>query len=250
MRSSLNPSPATLSWRIRLPYAFSDVHPVAGEIHFGSVVGLDISGDLLAARARVDVASNVLAATASRTVAPSGRGWSTTCQELVAAPERLVYRTGKWHRDSGRTMRSRRSYNPKRQLLSARDAIEARAFLNGLGLRATYKGNPEHKRNPGDFGLTPSSCPRPDKTLCDGVGIWSRADATQLLRQGFELGLVSKQRRNTWPQNVWMTTNEGEILEAQLENQDTGSYHGYPMPSNDPFREIVVARLKEVHGRE
>jgi hypothetical protein len=32
----------------------------------------------------------------------------------------------------------------------------------------------------------------------------------------------------------------GERLEAQLEGN--GVYHGYPLPENDPFRDVVLRR--------
>jgi len=63
-----------------------------------------------------------------------------------------------------------------------------------------------------------------------------------LLRKGIRKGLVSRQKRDGWPQNVWSVTSEGEPLEAQLEG--SGVYHGYPMPENDPFRDDVLKRLK------
>jgi hypothetical protein len=40
---------------------------------------------------------------------------------------------------------------------------------------------------------------------------------------------------------------EGVPLEAQLENAANGTYHGYPMPEEDPFREIVKAAWKAAH---
>jgi len=103
-----------------------------------------------------------------------------------------------------------------------------------------YSGSPEHKRNPGDFGLTPPSGPRPGKTLCDQVEIYSRAEALALLKAGVQHGTFSAQERDGWPQNVWAVTEKGEPLEAQLEGQ--GAYHGYPMPEADPFREKVLER--------
>jgi hypothetical protein len=78
------------------------------------------------------------------------------------------------------------------------------------------------------------------KTLCDNVGIFSRSAALDLLRDGFRRGLVSRQQRDGWPQNVWAITPAGEPLEAQLEGN--GVYHGYPMPENDPFRGVVLKR--------
>jgi hypothetical protein len=109
---------------------------------------------------------------------------------------------------------------------------------------ARYGGNPEHKRNPGDFGLDPPSSPRPGKTLCDVVEIHNRATALALLRTGLRKGLFSVQERSGWPQNVWAVTGDGEPLEAQLEGE--GVYHGYPMPQDDPFREDVLARWNQL----
>ena len=103
-----------------------------------------------------------------------------------------------------------------------------------------YGGNPEHKRSPGDFGLTPPASPRPLKTLCDQVHIFTRSEATRLLRAGFKKGLFSVQERNGWPQNVWAVTDAGQPLEAQLESD--GQYHGYPMQEADPFCKEVLDR--------
>lgn len=117
-------------------------------------------------------------------------------------------------------------------------------MLQDLAERVRYGGNPEHKRNPGDFGLTPSARLRADKTACNEVGITERRVALRLLREGIRKGLVSDQARGPeqFPQNVWAVTEDGYPLEAQLENPGTGSYHGYPMPVADPFREVVVER--------
>lgn len=133
-------------------------------------------------------------------------------------------------------MRARKAYNPKRRLSEANLALAPP--LDTL----RYSGNPEHKRNPGDFGLDPPSSPRLGKTLCDGVGIFRRADALSLLKSGFALGLVSVQTRHGWPQNVWAVTADGKPVEAQLDSE--GSYHGYPMPQGDPFREEILARWR------
>jgi hypothetical protein len=137
-------------------------------------------------------------------------------------------------------MHRRRAFNPKRRVC---DEIEARTrleALNDAGAVPSYGRNPEHKRNPGDFGLDPPSSPRLGKTLCDAVRIYTRAKARALLLAGLSRGLFSVQSRGLWPQNVWVVTDEGEPLEAQLESD--GRYHGYPMPEGDPFREEVLAR--------
>src|SRR5437899_5565844 len=75
--------------------------------------------------------------------------------------------------------------------------------LNELSQKATYTGNPAHKKNAGDYGLHPPSSPREGKTLCDPVGITKVSRALSLLRKAISMGLVSVQERNGWPQNVW-----------------------------------------------
>ena len=121
------------------------------------------------------------------------------------------------------------------------------AALKQLARRVGYGGNPEHKIDPGDFGLTPPSLPesdksKSDKSKCDWAGIARRSDALRLLRAGIRRGLVSEQRRGDYPQNVWSVTDEGYPMEAQLENRETGTYHGYPMPETDPFRDTILKR--------
>jgi hypothetical protein len=72
--------------------------------------------------------------------------------------------------------------------------------------------------------------------------VFSVAQALAVLREGIRRGLVSEQQRNGFPQNVWAVTPDGIPLEAQLENSESGIYHGYPIPENDPFRDAVLAR--------
>jgi hypothetical protein len=113
-----------------------------------------------------------------------------------------------------------------------------------VAARVRYAGSPDHKRAPGDFGLTPPASPRRGASLCDGV-VDRKADAQRLLCEGAKNGLVSEQKRNGWPQNIWSVTDAGFPLEAQLENQEAGTYHGYPMPMTDPFREEVLKAWKK-----
>jgi hypothetical protein len=121
-------------------------------------------------------------------------------------------------------MRRRTSFNPKRSLLPVSPEAATVERLRRLACTAKYGGNPEHKRDPGDFGLTPPSLPRMGKTLCDSVGVFSRAEALRWLREGLKRGVVSRQDRGGWPQNVWAVTEDGQPLEAQLEGE--GRYHG------------------------
>ena len=133
-----------------------------------------------------------------------------------------------------------RTFNPKRQLCPVTAFQGRQAELSAQFAKARYSGNAEHKRNPGDFGLSPPLGPRPNKTLCDLVGIYTRHEALELLRRGVQRGLFSFQQRDGWPQNVWAVTHKGEPLEAQHEGD--GIYHGYPMAENDPFRDKVLER--------
>lgn len=136
-------------------------------------------------------------------------------------------------------MQARRGrFNSKRRIRSLEE-------LEGMDLvflsdRVVYCGNPVHKRNPGDFGLSPPAGPRPGKSLCDTAALFEKAVAGELLKEGVRRGLVSLQSNNGWPQNIWAVTDDGVALEAQLENRETGAYHGYPMPPTDPFVELVM----------
>jgi len=132
------------------------------------------------------------------------------------------------------------NYNTKRQLADLRQWPPIR--LEQLGQRLNYGGNPEHKRNPGDFGLTPPSGARIGKMLCDEVGVFHRQEALQLLRAGVTAGLISERCVNIWPQNI-SAVRDGCVLEAQLEQSETGTYHGYPLQPEDPFSELVLQRL-------
>ncbi len=136
--------------------------------------------------------------------------------------------------------RSRDRFNWKRHIRQGSDP----GYLSELAGKITYGGNPEHKRNPGDFGLTPPSQPRPNKSLCDAVNIFSRREAITLLKSGVEKGLISVNEVNGFPQNIWAVTGDGQPLEAQLENPEQGVYHGYPIPETDPFRDLVLEYWK------
>lgn len=129
-------------------------------------------------------------------------------------------------------------YNPKRRILPSDQWNDDQG--RRVAAEASYGGNPEHKTRPGDYNLTPPRNPRPGKTLCDAERDFLRAEAVGLLRRGLERGLVSVQMRNGWPKNVWAVSETGEAFEAQLENQATGAYHGYPMPEDDDFRSKVI----------
>lgn len=139
-------------------------------------------------------------------------------------------------------------FNPKRKLLTP-EQVKARVDeLGKLADRARYGGNPEHKKNPGDFGLTPPSDPRQGKSLCDVAKIFKRDDPAKLLRDGLREGLVSDRMDGEWPWNVWSVTADGLAMEAQLENAHLGTYHGYPMPETDPLSQEVIRRWERRNG--
>jgi hypothetical protein len=120
--------------------------------------------------------------------------------------------------------------------------------LEALANRISYVGSPYHKRHPGNFGITPRVHPRMDRYICDIARISDPATASSLLQDGVRRGLVSSQRRGGLPQNVWAVTPNGTPVEAQLDNQGTGTYHGYPMGLGDPLTKKVVERWNEIHG--
>jgi hypothetical protein len=139
-------------------------------------------------------------------------------------------------------------FNTKRRLLTPVQ-VEARAAeFAELAKRVGYGGNPEHKMNPGDFNLTPPADPRQGKSLCDAAKIFKREEALKLLKAGLSQGLVSDQDRDGWPKLVWSVTDDGTPLEAQLENAQLGTYHGYPMPETDPLSHEVRRRWELLHG--
>jgi hypothetical protein len=142
-------------------------------------------------------------------------------------------------------MKSRRNPSPKRRIRQNETNEAYGKRLNAIAESVSYGGNPEHKRNPGDFGLDPPSLPRQGKTLCDGAELFSRAKALLLLKQGALRGLVSEQERNGWPQNIWAVTESGVALEAMLENRERGVYHGYPMLDDDPLTSQVLQRWSQ-----
>lgn len=137
----------------------------------------------------------------------------------------------------------RNKFNTKRRIavIPPKDNV-----LEDLAESVSYGGNPTHKRNPGDFGLTPPSLPRSDKSLCDNVQITKRAEALNLLKKGIRKGMVSEGWEGKgFPKNIWVVTDEGVPLEAILENPAKGTYHGYPLELNDDFRDEVLRVWRE-----
>lgn len=139
---------------------------------------------------------------------------------------------------------TRTKFNLKRRFASS---LPTRKALKKLAAALRYGGKPDHKRNPGDFGLTPPSLPRDDKSLCDEIHLFRRAEALRLLRRGVERGMISEWDGTGYPKNIWAMTEDGIPLEAQLENPGNGTYHGYPLEMNDDFRDKVIAQWNQPH---
>lgn len=126
-----------------------------------------------------------------------------------------------------------------RKIRAERLSAQERAFLLQA---ATYEGSAQHKRNPGDFGLTPPSSPRPDKTLCDEAGIFHKQRAGELLRSAIEHGIVSEAfTGDGFPKQLWIYDGVN-VFEAMHGGSTSGSYHGYPIRKSDPlFDELLEA---------
>jgi hypothetical protein len=107
-----------------------------------------------------------------------------------------------------------------------------------LAKQVCYRGSPYHKRFPADYGFSEPK-PRTDKTLCDAERKFSLHEAQELLRAGVRRAMVSVQSRNGWPQNIW-AVHDGLVFESQLQNQELGEYHGYPMALDSAFASVVL----------
>lgn len=127
----------------------------------------------------------------------------------------------------------------RRRIREERLSASEQAFLRA---NARYEGSPLHKRNPGDFGLTPPSSPRPDKTLCDEAGVFEKAAASNLLALAIDGGLVCEgSYEATFPKQLWVV-HEDRVYEAMYGGSEAGCYHGYPIRRSDPLFGEVVAR--------
>lgn len=125
----------------------------------------------------------------------------------------------------------------RRRIRSTPLTDEERDYLKKY---ACYEGSPLHKRNPGNFGLTPPAAPRPDKTLCDEAGIFSRRLANELFGKGIERGLVSEVTGyDRFPKYIWIVDEDGRVFEANYGGSHNGCYHGYPIRHSDPLFEQI-----------
>jgi hypothetical protein len=131
-------------------------------------------------------------------------------------------------------------FNPKRKLRAWEGQPADKAYGTALAAKLRYTGSPAHKRNPGDFNLSPPSAPRQNATLCDDAGIFKRVEAKNLLKAGAKKGLVDARSEGDYPLLIWAVREDGVVFEAELENSGRGEYHGYPMPLSDPLRSVIL----------
>lgn len=137
-----------------------------------------------------------------------------------------------------------RKFNPKRTVLSTDKYTELKETLKRKSQWLKYEGKAEHKRNPGDFNLTPPACGRSDKSLCDWSRIFSYKDALRLLREGYAKGLVDIRENNGWPRHIWAVADGDIVLEGKPSVSGEATYHGYPLPQSDPICQEILEKWK------
>jgi hypothetical protein len=116
---------------------------------------------------------------------------------------------------------------------------EERAFLVA---KARYEGSPLHKARANDFGLTPPTNPRKDKTLCDEAAAFDKATAKLLFEAAVARGLVSEGKTGDgFPKQLWVV-DKGRVYELMYGGSQAGRYHGYPIRESDPLADLVRAR--------
>lgn len=187
--------------------------------------------------------------------APAGRPFPAL-ERTLAAPSSATFA---WGDESGRRGKILRGIRLKGSPMGAR-ALQVRrqtmrtirstllseserAFLRD---RAAYEGSPYHKKNPGDFGLTPPAAPRPDKTLCDEAGVLRKEVSERLFQKAIDGGLVSETVANEqFPKQLWVVDEEGAVFEAMYGGSRTGHYHGYPIRRSDPFFQKITKAWSE-----
>ena len=127
----------------------------------------------------------------------------------------------------------------ERKIRAALLTDEERAFL---AEKARYEGSAFHKAKPNDFGLTPPTNPRKDKTLCDEAGVFDKATAKRLFESALAGGLVSEQTTGEgFPKQFWVVDG-GRVYELMYGGSKVGCYHGYPIRDADPLADQVRAR--------
>ena len=128
-------------------------------------------------------------------------------------------------------MPKRQGNNPKRRIIP-RNELDLED-LGRLAKEARYVGSAHHKSKPADYGFTPSTSPRPNKSLCDRKRIVRKGEAKALFLQGLSRGMVSPYAKNGFPKYVWAVDQYDEVYEAKVGSLDGQSYHGYALSADE-----------------
>lgn len=138
-------------------------------------------------------------------------------------------------------IRKREGNRPDRRI--ADETTVTAADLTALCQRIRYVGSGNHKLRPGDYGFLPSHNPRPSKSPCDAIRAVLFAEATDLMRQGVLLGMVSRFKDGGVPKYIWAVDADGDVYEAKTRPELEAIYHGYRL--GDDEREMRTYILKE-----
>lgn len=137
-------------------------------------------------------------------------------------------------------IRKRSGNNPSRRLVppGTYDEDELRALAN----RVQYAGSANHKLRPGNYGFVPPVNPRPSKSPCDDLRSILIEEATELLRLGAALGMVSAFNGDGLPKYIWAVDADGEVYEAKTTLGRETPYHGYRLSEDDRAMRSVIRK--------
>ena len=138
--------------------------------------------------------------------------------------------------------RKRQSNRPDRRVFPA-GALDEDSAAALIG-RCRYAGAAFHKLKPADYGLTPPSAPRPNKSVCDDLRPMRRAEARALLEAGIRRGMVSFFDSDAVPKYIWAVDRHGEVFEAKTKPGREAAYHGYRLGDDDDFRAHILQLWK------
>lgn len=145
--------------------------------------------------------------------------------------------------ESVRTMsiRKREGNRPDRRFVD--DCFTSDADREALCARLRYVGSSNHKLRPADYGFHPSHNPRPSKSPCDAVRAVLLAEASELMRRGIKLGMVSRFDEGGVPKYIWAVDDANDVYEAKTKPELETDYHGYRLGEDE--REMRAYILKE-----
>lgn len=139
------------------------------------------------------------------------------------------------------SIRKREGNRPDRRFVD--EGFTSSDDREALCARLCYVGSGTHKLRPGDYGFHPSHNPRPSKSPCDAVRAVLLAEASNLMRRGIMLGMVSRFDEGGVPKYVWAVDDAGDVYEAKTRPEHETEYHGYRL--GDDERDLRHHILKE-----